>query len=298
MEQYRKVCWLRRIIILTVIILQFISIGIYLYDKLKNNGDLNFYSISLTILFFVLMDYFLLYKNIRNISSKTLVERYDIAQYQQKLQKKYDQDMEKYAQESQRIKNDLLTQIEVMRKNLESQNEELDQSVTEFMNILDKTRYDYFCKNMVVNLILTDKKKKAEEQQIEFNAAIDIPEKISINNVDISSMLGNLLDNAIEACSKIPDPEKRRIDIKAMIIDECLVIKATNTFNKSVINAQKKFLITTKKDRKNHGFGINIIRNLAGKYNGELQIHIESDCFIAIVFMDCSEEGEVINDYC
>ena len=129
MEQYKKECWIRRTIILTVILVQIVSVWIYLYDKVKNDVNFSFFGISFTVIVFVLMDYFFFYRNIKNISRRKLEERYEMAEYQQRMQKKYDRDMEKYTQESQEIRENLLMQIDAMRTNLESKNTERQKRV-------------------------------------------------------------------------------------------------------------------------------------------------------------------------
>ena len=290
MDEYKKEQIIRNLIIIVAFIIQVLSISVYMLDSIKYRNDISVVMLLLMGITFFLLDYFVFYKNFRELSLNKLRERCELMECQKKMQEKYDRDIVKYERESKEIKEELLNKISEMRKQIDIKEEEgIDGSVTEFMQILDKTRNIYFCENMLVNLILTEKKKTAEEQGITFDAAVTLPGQIEVESVDISSVLGNLLDNAIEACVRVEDPDRRKISVKSILKDECWVIKVDNTFNQDDLSVEEHTYRTTKQNKSNHGFGINIIRDIARKYNGELQIHIENGHFIVVVYMDCSE---------
>ena len=123
---------------------------------------------------------------------------------------------------------------------------------------------------------LTDCKNKGIEFSCnEFNENIDIDE------LDLCNVLGNLLNNAIEACENI---ENSNIKLSLIKNKKLLLISVTNSLETSVINENKN-LKTTKSDKKFHGYGIKNIRDIASKYNGKTEFTEENGQFVARVWL-------------
>lgn len=115
--------------------------------------------------------------------------------------------------------------------------------------------------NAALDAIINTKKSIAQNKKIDFNVNIQIPTEIFVNAIDICIIFGNALDNCIEACERIPFGE-RWISLSVVYEDDSLICKISN----SAIKSQKKFLYTSKKDRQNHGFGIENIESALAKY--------------------------------
>ena len=128
----------------------------------------------------------------------------------------------------------------------------------------------------IVKMKLTDCKNKGIEFSCnEFNENIDIDE------LDLCNVLGNLLNNAIEACENI---ENSNIKLSLIKNKKLLLISVTNSLETSVINENKN-LKTTKSDKKFHGYGIKNIRDIASKYNGKTEFTEENGQFVARVWL-------------
>lgn len=91
-----------------------------------------------------------------------------------------------------------------------------------------------------------------------------------------------LLDNAIDAASKVED--QRKIDIIIRYTKDTLFIHIKNTFNGYVFYEKNK-IITSKEDRKNHGIGLNNIENILKKYNGVMEIDHNDNEFAVDIMM-------------
>lgn len=115
--------------------------------------------------------------------------------------------------------------------------------------------------NTALDAILNTKKIMASSLGIDFETKIQIPENIFVDSADICVIFGNALDNAIEACEKIKNGDKK-ILISVIYDDDSLICKIVNTAEKS----ESKFLRTTKPDALNHGFGISNIEAALQKY--------------------------------
>ncbi len=127
--------------------------------------------------------------------------------------------------------------------------------------------------NEFLDVIIHDKAKKAKEQQIDFSAVIHFEDGGFIEPMDLSTIFGNALDNAIEASVKLP-PEQRLITVKARSIHDVLMIVFENHAAAGRMNG------TSKEDGFLHGFGIPNIQKAVEKYNGECVIRQEDGKFV------------------
>lgn len=131
--------------------------------------------------------------------------------------------------------------------------------------------------NIVIDSILNNKLSLAAEKEIDLKIDIAVPEKLSVDDIDITILLGNLLDNAIEnydKASEHPILFRLRYD-KGRLFLHC---------ENAYAGALKKRGIsydTTKPDHRNHGLGLQNINNVVNKYSGELKIKDENNIFCA-----------------
>lgn len=129
--------------------------------------------------------------------------------------------------------------------------------------------------NTFLNVILKEKGKLAEEKEIDMQVDIDFSEGSFIADRDIVTIFGNALDNAIEACEKLPDFQ-RMITIKAQKIRNMLSIMIENSMSAD----NNLSLHTTKEDTFLHGFGLVNIREATEHYNGTCTTEMGENLFI------------------
>ena len=135
--------------------------------------------------------------------------------------------------------------------------------------------------NAALNTILSEKQLYCGEHNISVTCAADGKDLAFIDTVDLYVLLGNLLDNAIEAAEKLSDPEKRIISLTAAVRGGRLVIRTDNYFTGELI-IENGLPETSKKDRRYHGFGAKSIRHIAEKYGGSFNVETDGDIFTAI----------------
>ena len=102
----------------------------------------------------------------------------------------------------------------------------------------------------------------AESKNITIEQRIQIPPKLPIEPIDLCTVFGNALDNAIEACEHIEEGI-RRISLTIICQDERLFCKIENT----AFTPGNKLFKTAKADKNNHGFGIENIKTALAKYD-------------------------------
>lgn len=141
--------------------------------------------------------------------------------------------------------------------------------------------------NDFLDVIIKDKVKVAKEKDIDFTVMIDFREVDTIEALDISTIFGNGIDNAIEAVEKLPE-DKRIILIKAGKINDFISIVIENNYDEKVILKNNK---TTKKDTFLHGYGIQNIKNAVEKYKGTCTITKENGKFILKILIPILQNG-------
>ena len=134
--------------------------------------------------------------------------------------------------------------------------------------------------NYIADAILSDKAQECKDKGIIFKFAGVIPEK-NINPLELCTILSNSLDNAIEACAKISEMTSQ-IRIASDFKSNYWNMKIANTLN-SDIEIKNNNVLTTKSDLLNHGFGLQNIKDVVNKHNGEFKIsQIDGDFILEI----------------
>lgn len=136
--------------------------------------------------------------------------------------------------------------------------------------------------NIDIDSILNFKFQEAESKDISVSLESTVPSNFNIPASDIVIILGNLLDNAIEASLKVL--EDKKIDFRIKYKNNILFISITNIFDGNIIYEKSK-IKTTKEDKENHGIGLNNIRSILKKYNGTMEIHHTEDRFSVDILM-------------
>lgn len=129
--------------------------------------------------------------------------------------------------------------------------------------------------NDFLDILLRDKAQIARQKQIDFSAVIQLEDVGFLTPLDISTIFGNALDNAIEASEKLPQ-ELRLITAKASRIRDMLVITVEN----SMLPGPAAGGRTSKQDPFVHGFGLPNIRKAVEKYGGQCKAETSDGRFV------------------
>ena len=143
----------------------------------------------------------------------------------------------------------------------------------------------------VVNGLLSDKMRKAQNLKVQLQLVVDIRSCSFLSDIDLCTILGNILDNALEAAAKVPDEEKRFISLKIGSVSGNVIIRCSNSFQGRLDTADG-VLQTTKADKQHHGLGLLSVKEVVTRHNGYLTVDSTGGQFtITILFPDMSEEG-------
>ena len=148
---------------------------------------------------------------------------------------------------------------------------------------LEKSRPEKYCDNIYINSVLIMHRRTARDNRISISYNIDIPEEISVNVYELSVAMSNLIENAINACVKIPDCSDRYIKVKARSTENNLVLETVNSCTARAETDKNGMPVT---DREGHGIGIISVETFVNKYNGMLDFIAEDDRFTARVLVN------------
>ena len=129
--------------------------------------------------------------------------------------------------------------------------------------------------------LINSKAAAAEADGIRFHVQVEFPRRTNIRSVDLCAILGNLLDNAIEAARQVPDPSGRTVTLTVRRIHQMLVIKVENSFAASPVRESGE-LKTTKTEGGLHGWGLKSAQTAAEKYDGMVQAGVSGEVFRAV----------------
>ena len=180
------------------------------------------------------------------------------------------------------IRHDISNQIQTIYSLIE--NGEKEQSLTlinELKNRYSKVERLVYCENPVVNVILSNKKVEAEKQGIETHITIKESLKdLPIADFDLSTVICNLIDNAIRGCL-CSEQSHPRLIIEILYKNNYLVIRVLNSCKVGMIVESTDRIETTKSNSQTHGFGMPIVSSVTKRYKGDFIVSAQNGIFTA-----------------
>ena len=281
-------------------------VDIYSYLNLENGNSL-ILTLATTLLSVYFVVQFLYTKNVSYLREQEQRDKMQIAQLQQ--QYAYYQNKLKDEERIRSIYHDMKNHLLVLEG---SQGTDATRQMAQQLRSQIADYEDYVhTGNAFLDIIIKDKAEKAREKEIDFSAFIDFGDVDFIEPLDISTLFGNGIDNAVEACEKLPR-EERMITVKAGKVRDFVSIvienncanagncqKIENGDHQSEENRNrpwedgkgkgKSVRYTTKADKFLHGFGISNMRKATEKYNGSCTTRQENGKFTLKIFLPVPE---------
>jgi len=132
--------------------------------------------------------------------------------------------------------------------------------------------------NEVLDTVLTGKSQICVNSDINFTVVADGKLLGFMSTMDICSVFGNALDNAIESVNKIQSPERRLIQLALFKQDNLAVLRIRNYYEVPP-DYEGNEIVTSKKDKANHGYGLKSIKQITEKYGGSMKIVVKDNWF-------------------
>ncbi len=223
--------------------------------------------------------------------------------YESKLTGKYMDmmdEMYQYIQErvemTRRFRHDLKNHIDTIDRLMQADDKkrkpdfiEREKLISCYENVKEKR----YCRDEFVDTVLSMKADYCDEHNIAFNANVQDAEYSMIDSMSLIALIYNILDNAAEASLYINDSDMRQIDFHMGVYADHVEIRCKNNIEK---NANIDFR-TRKANKTAHGFGMNIIKSIVEKYNGEQRTAVDRklntyEIFVKLNTSSADEAGE------
>ena len=266
-------------IALTAVISMVITINMFL---VINGNNYKFIYINITLIFIVCIVSIYIFNKMVNVMSENARQKILIKQSEY-YEKKIEADR-KNINDTRKIKHDMKNHMYAI-KNMAKNNMSKD-IITYTNDILGKIEGEKVyinTGNYLIDGILNVKFEEIKNQGIDFKYDVKIPEGIKLPEFEVITILGNLLDNAIEGVKLIKD--NRYIEVFISYKDSNLLIKIVNTFDGLVIKDNKGF-ISRKGEKAYHGIGLENVREQVEKSNGYMNIDTGNYMFTVDLFIN------------
>lgn len=179
--------------------------------------------------------------------------------------------------ETRRMRHDLRHHIHMVSYYLEEKEyDKLQEYVNTYRDSIPDGEKIRFCEHRLINNIVFYFASQAHEHKIDFDAKLSITDDMVINEHEIAVLLGNLLENAVDACLEQKDSE-RRIVIKGKGDAHSLIFTIDNTCENEIKKNKRGELLTTKPN--GNGVGVNSAKKIVERYNGFFSAEKKDEMF-------------------
>lgn len=203
------------------------------------------------------------------------LEMEEINHYRDMEALKY-QILEERIEDARRARHDVRHHMIMMSDYLDAGDyEHLREYLNDYRQSLPDNQSIVFCSHHAINSILLYFAHEAKENDIDFQVELSISDKLNIPDTDISVLLGNLLENAIDSCLECQG--MRSIIVRGVSTPHSLSFTIDNTCDNDVKKNQKGHFVTTKK--KGSGLGLKSVKHIVERYNGIFSAEKKGDMF-------------------
>lgn len=185
--------------------------------------------------------------------------------------------MEELHNASREVRHDIKNHLLTIYSNLENNNtNEAKKYISSIMNIYQSKVEIVHTGYPTIDSLLNFKLLPAVENGVKVNVKVSLPSGLIFSSFDFTVILGNLIDNALEAVDLVS--ENRFIDVRMNCSKGMMIIKISNPY-KNLIKKENGKVVTSKFDKRNHGVGLRSVNESLEKYNGTTEIETSENIF-------------------
>ena len=225
--------------------------------------------VLLLIFIVVIWGYYIIRRTIYNMIDRR------IERFQSELIEKQVREIQNMYRQVRGWRHDYRNHINNMKIQLSQENYDgLSAYLNELADDLDTVDTVIKTGNVMADAILNSKLNVAEKMNVQLNVKANVPETLPMSNVEFCSVLGNMLDNAVEACGTLPE-EERFMRVYIGKLKGQLYLSVQNSAGK--VRKEKGTYLSTKEGE--HGYGLFRIDRVAKKYGGYVNRQNEEGIF-------------------
>ena len=244
--------------------------------------------LDVVLLFILNFSYYATYKNIEHRHRITNLEVQKTLEDAERMSIAIDQTNR---EELEKLRHDIKNQFSYLDVMLQQgQDQEARQYIAEYINNSNPVLNSFSCSNNVINSIINLELTKAKIKKIKIDIKVVVPPALPFQDIDLVSLLTNMIDNAIE---NYYSENKEPITVRIMKQNDFIRFIVSNPVNLEKVNLRS--LTKTSKAGRGHGYGTKIIKNIAVAYNGYVDFNIEANHFICDAVLNLNTK-EAKND--
>lgn len=194
-----------------------------------------------------------------------------------KLQEEYYRTLADHQKETLAIWHDMKKHVNLMK---ELTNANQDVLATKYLDDLQQNLRQRLrivqTEDPIIGALLTEQLKRADRDNIILELDVHLGSKTKLQPIDICIILGNLFDNAFEACGALSDKRERIIRAEIKQREQLLFIKISNSYSPMAHKSQRNG---------KHGYGLNNIKKVVSRYSGQFNIEKSETEFSATILI-------------
>ena len=209
--------------------------------------------------------------------------------------------LEEQYSRSERLRHDLKNHIIALRGLLENKDwEKMKCYLDNMADSADLRAGEEITGNRVVDILLYQKRKSAEERNIIWECDAQVPKICCINEFDLCVLFGNILDNAVEACERLQSRSSHCdmqpfIIVRAEIVKKCFLLEVKNSVNMAEKHeTESADRISGRQNQEGHGIGLLNVSDVVHRYNGVMSTEIQDGAFTISILVPLSDAGHDI----
>lgn len=243
---------------------------IYLLNILpiKRREYLIFYLIISIVILYINFMVFYLFNQYSKLSNDFLEKQ--LLEKELTFKSKYYYSIEKEHAQVKSVRHDMKNILNTLSYLLESSNaKEAKQFLNNLEYKIDERELIITTGNASLDMVLNMKLTEAQNRNIRLKTDISIPNNLHISFEDAVILLGNIMDNAIEACNKVAI-DNRYINLKISYAPGILYLSLLNPYTRMPVINKEGYFITKKRNYKWHGIGMKNVQNIVKKFDGTM----------------------------
>ena len=228
------------------------------------------------LVFIVLLIYGMYYKNKKETYQKELEM---IIKHNDLLEKNYER-ISKFYSENAKLYHDMKHHFNLLYNLIDSGNQDSAKEYLEkIIEPIEQSKVPIRSGVEMLDVVLYEMEKKAKANNINIEFFVQaLPIELNVEKKDLSLLLVNLLNNAIDAA-------KEKVFVEINQVHKMIILKVTNDFKNKPESDGIRF-ISTKKDKSKHGWGLKIIEQIVSKYNGDIEYKVDEEYVIVDILLN------------
>ncbi len=261
-----------------------IVIVVWMYGNINNDNEsvnTNLVLLTMCVSALSIVSIALTDNIIREMNEK---HKNDLELQHMKMEHTYFSDVNSVLEEIRILRHDMRGELAIIHGyNEMNQRDKIRNHIEKKLSEMDIQLPPQIDKDNIITSFLNFKLKEASSKNIDVQIQSDLSEEneIYIDKEDICRILNNIINNAIEACMEC---NEKYIKLNIDMLGNCIIIKSENPFS-GELNKDGDKILTVKKDKTRHGYGLKSIRNIAEKYGGFVKLNYDDNIFIVEVQM-------------